>query len=468
MAVSVILFCAPCSCGTPGCILARPGWSCSRWRCASIGTLPLSASLAARWSAAPYSPPFAGRESAAMTELWRLTARQRGRPAEARRDLAARHGRGDGRAHRGDRRGPQRDADTAASSARATTPRRLMTGEQPAYDGPGALHGLPLAVKELDDVDGVQDDLRFAASMPTTCPTRSDIMVERLEARGAIIIGKSNVPEFGAGGASFNEVFGPAANPWDMRRTPGGSSGGSAASLAVGQTTISTGSDLGGSLRIPSSFCGIVGFRPSPGIVAHGPSTDPLRRPAGGRADGAQRAGRRVDAGRHDGPACRGPAVARRAARILSGPGAGRRWARAPRPNASAIRRDLGITPVDAEVDAICRAATERLAELGSEIVACHDRFLRCAGIVPYLPRARLRQRARRGTETPPRQVQAGEYLEHRKGYRADPRGDLPRVPHPRRAVPSHAGLLPRSRRAGACPRPSCRRCRSTCVTCRN
>ena len=143
----------------------------------------------------------------------------------------------------------------------------IMDGRRP----PGALGGLPIAVKDLNDVAGV----RTTYGSPIYAdhvPTRSDIMVERLEARGAIVIGKSNTPEFGAGASTFNDVFGVTRNPWNTEKSVAGSSGGSAAALAAGQVWLATGSDLGGSLRTPASFNGIVGLRPSPGRVAYGPN----------------------------------------------------------------------------------------------------------------------------------------------------------------------------------------------------
>ena len=137
------------------------------------------------------------------------------------------------------------------------------------------LAGLPIAVKDLNDVAGV----RTTYGSPIYAdhvPDRSDFMVERLEQRGAVVVAKSNTPEFGAGGNTFNEVFGETRNPWDTSRTCGGSSGGSAAALASGQVWLATGSDLGGSVRTPAGFCGVVGVRPSPGRVAAGPSPLPF------------------------------------------------------------------------------------------------------------------------------------------------------------------------------------------------
>ena len=139
----------------------------------------------------------------------------------------------------------------------------------------GALAGLPVGVKDLNDVAGV----RTTYGSPIYAdhvPDRSDIMVERLEANGGIVLGKTNTPEFGAGANTFNEVFGETLNPWDTRLNAGGSSGGSAVALATGQVWLATGSDLGGSLRTPAAFCSVVGLRPSPGRVASGPRQLPF------------------------------------------------------------------------------------------------------------------------------------------------------------------------------------------------
>jgi amidase len=108
-----------------------------------------------------------------------------------------------------------------------------------------------------------------------TVPDTDDLLVERARAAGAILIGKTNTPEFGAGSQTFNPVFGPTRNPYDLTKTCGGSSGGATAALACGMVPIADGSDLGGSLRNPASFCNVVGFRPSPGRVPSWPSSDP-------------------------------------------------------------------------------------------------------------------------------------------------------------------------------------------------
>jgi amidase len=147
--------------------------------------------------------------------------------------------------------------------------RHLMNGGTMEV-GPGFLYGLPIVIKDLTAVAGVRwtEGSRVFADR---IASRSDILVERLEANGAIVIAKSNTPEFGAGGTTVNEVFGHTHNPWDTRFTTGGSSGGSAAAVASGEAWLATGSDMAGSIRLPASFCSVVGLRPSPGRVAHGP-----------------------------------------------------------------------------------------------------------------------------------------------------------------------------------------------------
>lgn len=134
-------------------------------------------------------------------------------------------------------------------------------------DHPGWLAGLPIGIKDLTPVAGVRSTFGTKA-LADNVPKESDPFVLRLEARGGVVLGKTNTPEFGAGGNTFNEVFGATLNPWDTRLNAGGSSGGAAASLATGALWLSHGSDHGGSLRTPAAYCGIVGLRPSPGLCA--------------------------------------------------------------------------------------------------------------------------------------------------------------------------------------------------------
>ena len=130
----------------------------------------------------------------------------------------------------------------------------------------GALHGLPVAVKDLALTKGIRTT--FGSPIyKDFVPHQDELIVERMKGAGAIVIGKTNVPEFGAGSQTYNEVFGETLNPYDLTRTCGGSSGGAAVSLACGMLPIADGSDLGGSLRNPANFCNVVGFRTSPGRV---------------------------------------------------------------------------------------------------------------------------------------------------------------------------------------------------------
>jgi len=140
---------------------------------------------------------------------------------------------------------------------------------------PGYLHGLPIVIKDLNEVENVKTT--FGSKIyKNNISKHSDYLVENIEKMGGIIIGKTNTPEFGAGSNTFNEVFGITANPWNTNYTAGGSSGGTASALATGAAWLGTGSDLGGSLRNPASFCGVVGLRPTIGTVAHGPTNLPF------------------------------------------------------------------------------------------------------------------------------------------------------------------------------------------------
>jgi amidase len=130
----------------------------------------------------------------------------------------------------------------------------------------GPLHGLPIAIKDLEETAGLRTTWG-SAIYADHVPEHDSALVARLRGAGAVIVGKTNVPEFGAGSQTFNPVFGPTRNPYDRGRTAGGSSGGAAAAVAAEMLPFADGSDLGGSLRNPASFCNVVGLRPSPGRV---------------------------------------------------------------------------------------------------------------------------------------------------------------------------------------------------------
>ena len=135
----------------------------------------------------------------------------------------------------------------------------------------GPLHGLPMLHKDTTDTAGIRTTYGSPIHKDNV-PVQSQLIIERLHAAGAIPMGKTNVPEFGAGSQSFNPVFGATGNPYDPSKTCGGSSGGQAVALACGMTPIADGSDMGGSLRNPGNYCNVVGFRVSPGRVPVWPS----------------------------------------------------------------------------------------------------------------------------------------------------------------------------------------------------
>ncbi|WP_394848633.1 amidase [Pendulispora brunnea] len=158
------------------------------------------------------------------------------------------------------------NAVTVTAFERALTEAREAEAAVQRGDALGPLHGLPIGIKDLSETEG----LRTTYGSPlfaTHVPAADERVVAVLRQAGAIVLAKTNTPEFGAGANTRNEVFGATRNPFDPRLTCGGSSGGSAAALACGMFPLATGSDLAGSLRTPSAFCGVVGFRPTPGLV---------------------------------------------------------------------------------------------------------------------------------------------------------------------------------------------------------
>ena len=235
--------------------------------------------------------------------------------------------------------------------------------------GPNDLAGLPNAVKDLNEVEGVRTT-QGSPIFADHVSSQSDFMVQQLERNGALVIAKSNTPEFGAGANTFNEVFGRTCNPWGTGKNPGGSSGGSAAALASGQVWLATGSDLGGSLRIPAAYCSVVGLRPSPGRVSNGPGLLPfgLMSVEGPMARNVGDVALMLDAqaGPHPYDPVSLPAAAPGAFQTaVDNPATPRRIAFSP---------DLGFVPVDGESASICEAAARRFSELGTVVeMACPD-----------------------------------------------------------------------------------------------
>lgn len=241
--------------------------------------------------------------------------------------------------------------------------RRIMQGGAAgaATGEAGWLAGLPVSIKDLTDVAGVRTTYG-SPLFADHVPSKSHPLVERIERKGGIVMGKSNTPEFGAGGSTFNEVFGRTRNPWNTSLTSGGSTGGGAVSLATGEVWLAQGSDHGGSLRGPGSHCSVVGLRPSPGRVTRGTVGNlwsplsvqgPMARNV---ADLALFLDAMAGFCPHDPMTFDAPAVS-----FSDG------LAHPVAPQRVAFTADYsGRTPVDREVREICAGAAQRFAELGA------------------------------------------------------------------------------------------------------
>lgn len=152
------------------------------------------------------------------------------------------------------------DLERAEAAAREAE-RAVRAGESQ-----GLLHGLPVGIKDLALTRGLRTTFG-SPQFSDFVPEADELQMARIRAAGGIVVGKTNTPEFGAGANTVNAVFGATGNPFDPELTVAGSSGGSAAALAIGMVPLATGSDVGGSLRNPAAYTGTVGFRPSPGVV---------------------------------------------------------------------------------------------------------------------------------------------------------------------------------------------------------
>jgi amidase len=230
----------------------------------------------------------------------------------------------------------------------------------------GLLAGLPVPIKDLFNVKGVLNT-QGSPIFKDTISASSDIVVEHLEANGGVVYAKSNTPEFGAGANTFNEVFGATLNPWNTSKSAAGSSGGAAVALATGMAWLAHGTDMGGSLRNPASFCGIVGMRPSIGRVAHSPAAKIDRNLSvhGPMARNVEDLALLLDAmsGEHPADPLSLPLLPKS---FLSATRSGKG------PMRVAYSPDLGITPVDPEVAATTRKAAARFAEAGAIVEEAH------------------------------------------------------------------------------------------------
>ena len=246
----------------------------------------------------------------------------------------------------------------------------------------GVLAGLPVPIKDLNDVAGVRST-QGSPIFTNRVPKTSDVLVTHLEKNGGIVYAMSNTPEFGAGANTFNEVFGRTLNPWNTSRSAAGSSGGAAVALATGTAWVAHGSDLGGSLRNPASFCGVVGMRPSPGRVAF---------TVANKIDGTLGV---------DGPMARNvedlallfdAMIGEESSDPISLPSDGTSYLKASRsgwkPKRVAISRDLGITPVDPEVADIVMKAARKFEQAGVIVEEAHPDLheaLECAQVLRAL-----------------------------------------------------------------------------------
>jgi amidase len=230
------------------------------------------------------------------------------------------------------------------------------------------LAGLPIAYKDLVNTKGIRTTLGSLVYQDNI-PTEDALIVERLKAAGAITLGKTNTPEFGAGSNTFNKVFGPTRNPYDLTKTAGGSSGGAAAAVASGMLPFADGSDLAASLRNPGNYCNVVGFRPTPGRVPTYPAvnawdTQPVVGPIA----------RTVEDAAFLLAAMAGPD--RRAPVSISEPGSifGKPLERSFRKARIAWTRDFGGLPVEPEVTAVLEKRREVFQSLGCVVEeACPD-----------------------------------------------------------------------------------------------
>jgi len=232
------------------------------------------------------------------------------------------------------------------------------------------LYGVPVSIKDLTHTRGIRTTWG-SKIFEDHVPDEDALIVQRLKAAGAIVVGKTNTPEFGAGGNTFNALFGATRNPWNPALTCGGSSGGAAVALATGMGPLAQGSDTGGSLRTPAAFCGIVGFRTTPGLVPYYPKalawdsigvTGPMARTV---ADTALMLS--VIAGPDDRAPLSYDVDTRAFLRAVKAPSI-KGWRVAWTPDLN------GLIPVDAEVAAVAEGATRVFRALGARVeAACPD-----------------------------------------------------------------------------------------------
>jgi amidase len=263
-------------------------------------------------------------------------------------------------------------SEEALAAARAATAQVTRRGARL-----GALHGVPVSIKDLTPTKGIRTTWG-SKIYEHHVPEEDALIVQRLKTAGAIVVGKTNTPEFGAGANTTNAVFGATRNPWNRTLTCGGSTGGGAVALATGMAPLAQGSDLGGSLRIPAAFCGVVGFRTSPGLVPNWPTVTTW------------------DTYSVVGPMARTVSDTALMLSAIAGPDPRSRvsYPVDPRAFPVAVRRpsvrglriawsaDLGVTPVDDEVRRVASEATLVFRRLGARVDEAHPDLSGLADVV--------------------------------------------------------------------------------------
>ncbi len=295
-----------------------------------------------------------------------------------------------------DRLNPAINAFCTVARERAVADARRAEDAIGAREPLGALHGVPISFKDLTPTAGIRTT-SGSKVFEHHVPAEDAIVVERARRAGAIVIGKTNTPEFGSKGVTDNRIFGHTRNPWDLSRIAGGSSGGAAAAVAAGMGPLAEGSDLAGSIRIPASVCGVVGFKPSLGRIPAWPVLNGYTRLS------------------HLGPITRTVRDAALLFSVLAGPderdpqslpSTGEDFVRAAGTGVRGLRvawsADLGYAAVDPEVRAVTEAAAKSFAALGCVVEAADPGFTdplelfvdltapyRAAAVAPHLPRWR-------------------------------------------------------------------------------
>ncbi|NNN21200.1 MAG: amidase, partial [Acidimicrobiales bacterium] len=266
---------------------------------------------------------------------------------------------------------PKVNAFVALDLEKAADEAKVKDEEIARGESVGVFTGIPLGVKDLEDAKGFKTTHGSALFANDPVKQKDSNLVKRLRAAGAIVVGKTNTPELGWKPDTENTTFGPTRNPWNLKRSPGGSSGGSAAAIASGMVPIATGSDGGGSIRIPSAACGLSAFKPSLGRVPTGGS-DP--------ADWKDLSTKGVMARRiSDIVALLDVVVGPEPSDLRSLPMPEGAWAGALDgahvPALIAWSPNLGYGAVDDEIKVICQDATSLLEELGARVVEIDSVF---------------------------------------------------------------------------------------------